>query len=270
MKAPAFDYEKPRSVEAAVRLRAEAGEEARFLAGGQSLGPLLSLRLARPALLIDIRGIDALLAFGVEGDELVLGAGVTHAAIEDGCVAGPLGTFLGSVAHGIAYRAVRNRGTLGGSLAHADPAADWVSVMALLGAQLVAAGPHGSRSLPADALVDGPLSTVLGPGELVVAIRVPRPSAGARFSYYKFNRKPGEFAEAIAGIFSDPDRGVCRAVIGATDGAPAVIDDARALTDGRDPGSAEAAVSAAGFLPGTFEHHVHVVALRRARERLAS
>jgi carbon-monoxide dehydrogenase medium subunit len=266
MKAPAFGYERAHSVEEALLFYASGDEDAKYLAGGQSLGPLLNLRLARPSMLIDVRSIDELRECTQTPDGLVIGAGVTHAAIEDGAVPGPVGAFLAVIAHGIAYRAVRNRGTLGGSLAHADPAADWVSTMALLDAQLDVRGVTGERQVPAESLVEGPLATKLAPDELVVSVHLPGWSAAARFSYYKFNRKPGEFADAIAGFAHDPERGVCRAVIGATDGPPAVIADARELLASAE--ASEAAVTVAGFEPGSFEHHVHAVALRRARDRL--
>jgi len=207
MKAPAFDYARPTTLEEALTLRAAGGDDAKFLAGGQSLGPLLNLRLARPSLLIDVRRLPELAGWSIEGDWVRIGAAVTHAAIEDGVLPGPLGRFLASVAHGIGYRAIRNRGTLGGSLAHADPAADWVSVMALLAAEVDVRSASRARRVAAADLVDGPLSTVLDPDELIVSVRVPQGSDSARWSYRKFNRKPGKFAEAIGGFHIDPERG---------------------------------------------------------------
>lgn len=263
MKAPAFEYEKPAALAAAVQLLAQGGEGAKLLAGGQSLGPLLNLRMVRPDLLVDIRGLPELLDCRETPDAVVLGAGITHAAIEDGRAPDPARGLLAHVARGIAYRAVRNRGTLGGSLAHADPAADWVSVMALLDAALLVAGPRGERTVRADALVTGPLSTTLAPDEILVAVRIARLSPDARWAYRKLNRKPGEFAEAIAAVLHDPARGVVRAVIGATDGAPHVIADATSLL--RDPAAeSEACATRAGFIPGSYEHQVHAVMLRRA------
>lgn len=266
MKAPAFDYARPASLDEALALCAEGGDDAKFLAGGQSLGPLLNLRLARPSLLIDVRRLPELSGWQDEGGALRIGAGMTHAAIEDGALPGPVGHFLATVAHGIAYRAVRNRGTVGGSLAHADPAADWVSTFALLGAQLEVRSARGGRNVAADAFVDGPLSTTLQPGELITAVRIPKGSAAARWSYRKFNRKPGEFAEAIGGFCADPATGVCRAVIGATGGPPVVIPEAQALLDSDD--ACVAAVDGAGFESGSFEHQVHAVMLRRAARAL--
>lgn len=266
MKAPAFDYVRPASVDEALAICADGGEDAKFLAGGQSLGPLLNLRLARPSLLVDVRCLPELSGWRDEGGTLRLGAGLTHAAIEDGVLPGAVGRFLATVAHGIAYRAVRNRGTVGGSLAHADPAADWVSTFALLDARLEVRSARGVRTVAADALVDGPLSTTLQPGELITAVCVPKGSADARRIYRKFNRKPGEFAEAIGGFCVDPASGLCRAVIGATGGAPVLIPDAHALLASDD--ACVAAVDGAGFEPGSFEQQVHAVMLRRAAHAL--
>ena len=124
MKAAAFEYARPRDVGEAIALLSQAKGSGKLLAGGQSLGPMLNLRLARPGLLVDISRLEELRAIEDAGDALRIGAGVTHSAIEDanGSLAG--GAMLVEVAGGIAYRAVRNRGTIGGSLAHADPAAD--------------------------------------------------------------------------------------------------------------------------------------------------
>lgn len=269
MKAPAFDYEKPATLGAALALLADDTGDTKVLAGGQSLGPLLNLRLARPGRLVDVRGLVELDACHEAGDAVTLGAGITHAAVEDNRVPDPTRGLLPFVARGIAYRAVRNRGTLGGSLAHADPAADWVSAMALLDAVLVVVSVRGTREIPAVTFVDGPLSTTLAPDELIVAVRVARLSPSARWSYRKFNRKPGEFAEAIAGFVHDPARGICRAVIGATSGAPVVIADARSIVEG-DVARIDGEVQRAGFEAGSYEHQVHRVMLARACEALAA
>ncbi len=264
MKAPRFDYVKPRSLQAALRLLADAGDGARIIAGGQSLGPILNFRLAQPQLLIDVRGIPELREVRDEGAAVFFGAGTTHAEIEDGRLPDPARGMLGHVARGIAYRAIRTRGTLGGSLAHADPAADWVSVMPLLGAEIVVVGANGERTIAAASFVRGLLTTALDRTEIVVGVRVPKCSPRARWSYYKFNRKPGEFALAIAALVHDPDRGQARAVIGAIGAAPHVVAEASALADRFDPAAADAAVAAAGLPAGSFERQIHLVALRRA------
>jgi carbon-monoxide dehydrogenase medium subunit len=264
VKPAQFAYEKPRSLEAAIRLLADGGDGAKLIAGGQSLGPILNFRLAQPELLIDVRTLPELSTARDEGNSVFLGACTTHSAIEDGRVPDPTRGLLPTVARTIAYRAVRNRGTLGGSLAHADPAADWVNVMALLDAEILTLGPRGERRLRAAQFVRGPLSTVLAADEIIVGVRVRKLSGSGRWGHYKFNRKPGEFAEAIGGFLHDPERGVTRALVGATGDAPYVVADASRLDE---PGM-RAAVAGAGFAPGTYEHQVHFVALKRAVARL--
>ena len=264
MKAPKFDYAKPTSLDAAVRLLTDAGDGAKLIAGGQSLGPILNFRLAQPELLVDVRGLPELAVVRDEGDAVFLVACTTHAAIEDGRVPDPTRGMLPAVARTIAYRAVRNRGTLGGSLAHADPAADWVNVMAVLDAEIVAAGPAGERRIRASAFVRGPLTTVLAADEVITGVRVAKLSARARWGHYKFNRKPGEFAEAIGGFVHDPERGVARALIGAIGDAPHVVADARPFVAGFDPAAADAALDAAGLPASGYERQVHLVALKRA------
>ena len=145
MKAAAFDYARPATAAAACQLLAAAGGMAKLVAGGQSLGPMLNLRLAQPASLVDLTALDAFASVRDEGAALFIGAGVTHAAIEDGRAADPSNGLMPEVAANIAYRAVRNRGTIGGSLAHADPAADWVSTMRVLDAVYLIEGRHGQR-----------------------------------------------------------------------------------------------------------------------------
>ncbi len=172
----------------------------------------------------------------------------------------------------IAYRAVRNRGTVGGSLAHADPAADWVTALMALGADVELVARDGRRRVPLAQFVDGALDVALRPGELLVAVRVPAMSPSARWGYVKHCRKVGEFAHAIGCILLDPTSGQGRAVIGAVEAPPVVIDDARPLFGGRigadfasrfDPAVADAALIDAGMLD-SIDRHVHVTVLRRA------
>jgi carbon-monoxide dehydrogenase medium subunit len=147
MKPAPFDYVRPATVDEAVRALTSASN-AKIMAGGQTLGPMLNLRLAQPDLLVDVTRISDLAAVSEDKDALTIGATVTHAAIEDGRVPDPANGFLRRVARGIAYRAVRTRGTVGGSLAHGDPAADWLSALTALGSEVVIAGPGGTRRRP--------------------------------------------------------------------------------------------------------------------------
>jgi carbon-monoxide dehydrogenase medium subunit len=263
MKAAHFEYARPTScIEAANLLRESAGT-AKVMSGGQSLGAMMNLRLAQPELLVDVRAIAALSECAVAADAVTLGANTTHAAIEDGRVSDPAGGLMRYVAGGIAYRAVRNRGTLGGSLAHADPAADWINLMMLLEAQYRLEGPDGPRTVRAADWMSGAFSTALRDDEILTAIRIPAFSSAARWSYYKVNRKTGEFAQAIAALIEDPNRGVVRGLIGATDGVPYVF-AADALIDHWDDALAETHLKAAGLTPDTYEYQIHATALRRA------
>ena len=220
MKAARFEYRRPGTLAEALDILASGDGAAKAMAGGQSLGPMLNLRLARPATVVDISGLPELRTVTAQGGGLQIGAGVTHAQIEDGLF-GPLrGHPLQRAAGGIGYRAIRNRGTIGGSLAHADPAADWVVVLAALGAQLTLASPRGTRRLPVEEFMQGAYTTVLAPDELIVTIHLPPLAAGARWGYYKFCRKTGEFAEASCAALLDPASRVARIVLGALDGPP--------------------------------------------------
>ena len=151
-------------------------------AGGRPVvGADVNLRLAQPDLLVDITSIPELTTVADDRDDLEIGACVTHADIEDGRVPDHVQGLLRQVAGRIAYRAVRNRGTIGGSLAHADPAADWISALALLGAQAVVWTPRGSRTIAVADLMLSSFTTVLQPDELIQSIRVPKLAAGARW-----------------------------------------------------------------------------------------
>ena len=218
MKAAAFDYLKPVDVPGAVRALAGAAGDAKALGGGQSLGPMLNLRLARPKLLVDVSRLEAMRAIEDRGTAWRIGGAVTHAAIEDASLAGC--GVLSEVARDIAYRTIRNRGTIGGSLAHADPAADWPLALPALAATIFIAGQAGERSVPAEDFMKGAFSTVLADDELVVAVEVPKLSAGARWGYWKFCRKTGEFPEASAAVLLDPARKLARLWVGALNGAP--------------------------------------------------
>jgi len=270
VKAVAFDYARPRDVAEAVRLLAEGGDRAKCMAGAQSLGPMLNLRLVQPELIVDLRHIEELRATEDSADAVTFGACVTHSEIEDGRVPDPTRGLMREIATNIAYRAVRNRGTIGGSLAHADPAADWPSVLNLLGATVIAAGLGGRKNFPIGKFLTGLFETALQPGEILVGICVPKLPARARCGYWKFCRKTGEFPQAIGGALDDPERGAARAVIGATRGAPYVIGDARALINSPDEARLLAAADAAGLEGDSYSRKLHAVALRRAIERLAA
>ncbi|MDI4656803.1 FAD binding domain-containing protein [Xanthobacter autotrophicus] len=277
MKPAPFRLERPRDIAGATLLLAAGGEGAKAMAGAQSLGPMLNLRLATPELIVDLTGIDALRTAREEPGHMVYGALITHADVEDGRVPDVGTHILRRVAAGIAYRAVRNRGTMGGSLAHADPAADWVNALSALGAEVEIAGPAGTRRLAMGAFLTGALSTALEAGEILVAVRVPKVPATARFGYVKHCRKVGEFAHAIGAVLVDPAAGTCRALMGAIDAPPLVLPNAAMLFGGRidagfatrfDAPAADAALTAAG-MDDAVDRHVHVEMLRRAAVQAA-
>ena len=272
MKPGRFDYARPTDLATAVALGSRDDVVVKFLAGGQSLGPMLNLRLIQPDLLVDITAIAELTRVEESADSITIGSCITHADIEDGRVADVTCGALRAVAAGIAYRAVRNRGTIGGSLVHADPSADWISALAALGASVVIRGAQQERSVPIEGFMAGVFETDLVGGELVSGIKIPRLSSAARWGYYKICRKTGEFAHAIGVYLQDPTRSVCRAVIGATGGKPIVFADANGLVgSGSSPGAFDVhfaceAMTAHG-LTDSIDQQIHLAALRRAIAR---
>src|SRR5450755_4319843 len=173
MKAAAFAYERPADLNAALALLADADGVTKIIAGGQSLGPMLNLRLVEPDLIVDISGLSELKQAERRDDELVIGACITHGDIEDGRIPDVTRGAMQRVAGAIAYRAVRNRGTIGGSLSHADPAADWLSALSALGATVTLRGLAGVRHVAVAEFVTGALESAMQSGEIVVAVQVP-------------------------------------------------------------------------------------------------
>jgi carbon-monoxide dehydrogenase medium subunit len=270
MKPAPFAYHRPRELGAALALLAEDG--AKVMAGGQSLGPMLNLRLVAPERIVDITGIDALKQIETRADELVLGACITHADIEDGRVPDVTRGAMRGVAANIAYRAVRNRGTLGGSLSHADPAADWVSALAALGASVTLQSRAGARKVAVADFVTGALESCLAPGELLVTVHVPKRATTAQWGYVKACRKTGEFAHGLCAASIDPAAGAARIVIGARDAAPVLIDKPEELFGGRigsdykqrfDRRVADRLLAAIG-VADAVHRHIHLTVLSRA------
>jgi carbon-monoxide dehydrogenase medium subunit len=270
MKPVAFEYERPRELSAALDLLSSAAGAGKVMAGAQSLGPMLNLRLAQPRLVVDVRRIAELHEVRETSEEVFLGSCVTHAAIEDGKAPDPTRGLMREVAANIAYRAVRNRGTIGGSLCHADPSADWPNVLPLLSAVAIVASPGHRREVPVERFMTGAFSTVLEENEILVGLRIPRLAEGARWGHYKFCRKPGEFAEAMGAVLIDEARGVRRAVIGAIHGPPQVIAEALFVADRFDSARAMEAVEAAEIAEDEYERQIHFVALKRAAVRALS
>ena len=193
MKPPPFEYHRAGSVDEAVALLAEHGDEAKILAGGQSLVPLLSLRLARPAHLVDINQLGELGAVE-NGNGLRFGATVRHRAVEQSEVVRTANPLLAYATRFIGHAAIRNRGTIGGSIAHADPAAELPLVLTLLDGEVEARSANGTRTVAAADLFEGFLTTSLEPNELLTAVRLPAWQAGTGWSFHEFSRRSGDFA----------------------------------------------------------------------------
>jgi carbon-monoxide dehydrogenase medium subunit len=193
-----FEYVRPSSVDEAVSALASGGEDAKVIAGGQSLLPLLRLRLAYPDLLVDVAGLDELRGVTDGGDHLLIGARTTHYQVVHDPLIGQHCGLLAEAAGTVADPAVRHRGTLGGSLAHADPAGDLPAVIVALGATLIARGPAGDREIPAGEFFVDYLTTALGPGEILTGIRVPKFGSDWGYRYEKFHRTAQ--AWAIVGV----------------------------------------------------------------------
>jgi carbon-monoxide dehydrogenase medium subunit len=212
-----FDYTKPGSVDEAVRALADGGEDAKVIAGGQSLLPLLRLRLSFPDLLVDVGGLGELRGVRDEGDTLWIGALTTlDEAQRDPVLAQHCG-LLAQTAALIADPAVRHRGTVGGALAHADPAGDLPAVAAALDATMIARGPGGERTIGAGEFFLDYLTTALAPGEILTGIRVPKLGPGWGYRYEKFHLTAQAWAiVGVAAVASRSDGQVAEARIGLT------------------------------------------------------
>jgi len=246
-----FEYVRPATLNDAVRALADGGEDAKVIAGGQSLMPLLRLRLAYPDLLVDVGGLDELRGVTDAGDSLVIGARTTHHdVIRDPLIAQHCG-LLAEAAGMVADPAVRHRGTLGGSLAHADPAGDLPAVAVALGATFLVRGPGGEREVAAGDFFLDYLTTSLQPGEILTGIRVPKLGDGWGYRYEKFHRTAQAWAiVGVAAVARRSNGSVAEARIGLTN-------------MGSVPVRATAAESAAAGADATRE------ALRAAAEHAA-
>jgi aerobic carbon-monoxide dehydrogenase medium subunit len=198
MKPAPFAYHAPCTVAETVSVLADHGDEAKVLAGGQSLVPMLALRLARPAHLIDVNGVPELAGGRLANGHLVVGATTRHAALENDAEIGAAVPLLRLAAPYIGHFQIRNRGTLGGSLAHADAAAELPAVTRVLDAEIVVRGPSGERTIPAAEFFKMVFTTALEPDELLTAVRFPVWDAGSGFAVEEIARRHGDFALAGA------------------------------------------------------------------------
>jgi aerobic carbon-monoxide dehydrogenase medium subunit len=224
MIPPKFEYVRPSTLADAVRALADGGDEAKVIAGGQSLLPLLRLRLAYPELLVDIGGLEELRGVTDAGDALVIGARTTHyQVVHDPLVAEHCG-LLAEAASTVADPAVRHRGTLGGSLAHADPAGDLPAVVLALDATMLVSGPSGDREIPAAEFFVDYLTTVLQPGEILTGVRVPKLGREWGYRYEKFHRTAQAWAiVGVAALARRSNGQVAEARVGLTNMGPVPV-----------------------------------------------
>lgn len=236
MKPPPFDYRRPEDLAEALALLADDSVDVKVLAGGQSLVPMLNLRLARPEVLVDI-GRLPLTGLECTQEYVSIGALVTHRRVETDPLIRTEAPLFAKAARHVGHLAIRERGTIGGSLAHADSAAEFALCAVATGATLVAASAEGQRTIPAEEFFLGPFSTALEPTEMLVEIRIPRAVASRRQGFAELARRSGDFALAAAGVVL-ADAGVDGptrvAVVGATSAPVLVVRDLGDV-EGADP-----------------------------------
>jgi carbon-monoxide dehydrogenase medium subunit len=281
MYPAAFDYHAPTSIKEALGLLGQYKDDAKLLAGGHSLIPMMKLRLAQPKHLVDLRKVPGLSGIREEGGALAIGAMTTHWQVESSPVVKSKLPVLSEVAGLIGDPAVRNLGTVGGSLAHADPAADWPASMIALGAEFVCEGPKGRRTVKVDDWFQGIMTTAVREDEILVELRIPLPAAGTGVAYMKFPHPASRFAVVgVAAAVTLDGKGACsKAGVGVT-GAGTKAVRARGVEAGLagkhlDAGAIESAAQKAADgvdvqadLQGSVEYKSHLLRVfaRRAIE----
>ncbi|MEV4538080.1 xanthine dehydrogenase family protein subunit M [Asanoa sp. NPDC049518] len=276
MIPPSFDYAAPTTVDEAVSTLGAAGEDAKVIAGGQSLIPLLRMRFAAPSTLVDLGGIAELRQIRDDGDALVIGAMVTHATVLRDPLVNEHLPLLAQATGTVADRQVRQRGTFAGSLAHADPAGDLPAVALVLGASMEIAGPVGRRVVPASEFFVDYLTSAVAPDEVLVSVRVPKQGAWVG-SYQKFNRVAQGWAlVGVAAMVRRDNGSIAEARVGLTNMASTPLratatEEALAGADSREAIGAAAARVADGTNPSDdllgsadYRRHLAGVLTRRA------
>jgi aerobic carbon-monoxide dehydrogenase medium subunit len=269
----AFEYARAGSVEEAIALLVEHGDEAKLVAGGHSLVPLMKLRLATPSVLVDLGRVAGLSYIEERGDEIAIGALTRHHDLETSALLKEQVPLLAFTAHQVGDPQVRHRGTLGGTLAHGDPASDLPAAVLALGGTLVAQGPRGRREIAAVDFFSGFLQTALGVDEVLVEIRVPK-VAGAGWSFQKFNRRAQDWAIVGVAAVINGTPGIALVNMGSTPLRAAAVEEAL-----RHGASAADAATAAG--EGTdpssdinasseYRRHLATVLVRRALQEAGS
>jgi carbon-monoxide dehydrogenase medium subunit len=285
MKPAAFQYHAPKTIAEAVAVLAEvAPQDGRVLAGGQSLVPIMAFRLAKPTHLVDINGVKELSAIRVDGDRLRVGACVRHATFYTPVCDGPLGRLLATVVRHIGHHPIRTRGTMCGSIAHADPASEWCMTAATLDAEMVAQSTRGTRIIAARDYFAGIMTTALAEDELLTEVRLTLLSDDTCFGFCEFSRRAGDFALGMSlvtyrlkdGTIAEPHVGV-----GGAEAHPRRIAEAEAALAGKAPGpevfraAGEAAAAAIDPLEdintnADYRRDLVRAMVRRALERAAA
>jgi carbon-monoxide dehydrogenase medium subunit len=279
-----FDYHRPNSVSEAVGLLAKLGEEARVLAGGHSLIPMMKLRMATPEHLIDLSAIGALKGISVKGDMIVIGAMTTQHELINSDVLKKHVPIIAETSLVIADPQIRYKGTFGGNVANGDPGNDMPALMQCLNATYELTGPDGARHVAARDFYQGAYYTALEPGEILTAVHIPVPKAGHGYAYEKLKRKVGDYATAAAAVMITMSGGKCTsASIGLTNVSetPLWAEEASAILVGSslDKATVDKAVAAAEAItdpasdmrgPAEYRTKMAGIMMRRALERAAS
>ena len=281
MKPAAFEYRRATAVEDAVDQLTELGDEAKLLAGGQSLVPMMNFRLVRPSALVDVAGIPDLQYLEPhDGRGLKIGALTPHRWVEEMEDPELLEGFsiLKRAARWVGHYPIRTLGTFGGSIAHGDPSAEWCMLATLLDAEIVAVGPEGERVVPASDFFHGFFMTALEPDEMIVEVRFPQPAPNAALQ--EFARRAGDYAIVAAAVTLDMDGGKCRSarvVLGGVADVPLRVTEAERVLEGAEAGreafeqagrEAAKAVDPPSDVQGTAEYRrdLSAVMVRRALE----
>ena len=274
MKAPDFEYQRPDTIRAALALLQDADGMAEVLAGGQSLMPMMNFRLAGPEVLVDLNGVVELTGITIDADWITIGAMTRYHMLEESADLAKAAPLVAKALPHIAHAAIRNRGTLGGSVALADPAAEMPALLLCLGGEIVLESVSGERTLAADDFFLGVYETARDPEELVTAIRIPVARPGQTFGFHEIVRRHGDYAMAGCMITADAEFGAVRIAFFGVADRPIRAPGAEAALTGSDGGSdaLDAAVAALDALEfdgdmnadSTTKRHLAGVALRRA------
>jgi carbon-monoxide dehydrogenase medium subunit len=285
MKPAPFSYHRPSSVQEALEILADVADDGgRVIAGGQSLVPMMALRVVYPPHLIDINDIAELNRAAVDGPQFAIGALARHARFHEPVAPGPLGPLMTAVSHHIAHYPIRQRGTYCGSVAHADPSSEWCLVTATLDGTIVARNKSGTRAIPVRDYFTGIMSTALEPDELLVEVRLPLLPDDTRFGFVEFNRRAGDFALGMSLVTLRIQADVMidvRVGVGGAEDHPRRIAEAEAELSGQAPSDtvfrAAANAAAAAIIPledtqtnAAYRRDLVRVVVRRALEQAVS